>query len=57
MCHGDLRLETYLIDQMATERLAEREGRRTAEDEADDLPSFLNDERETEVEVLTDGGT
>lgn len=57
MCHGELRLGRYLTEEMAAKRRAERERRRQEAAEADELPSFLNDERETAVEVLTDGGT
>lgn len=49
MCHGRFESELWRAEELADGLLDE--GR------ADDpVPSFLNEERETDVEILTDGG-
>lgn len=53
MCHG-----VHFTDERLREEIA-RELRRNEEaaEPSDEAPSFLNEERETDVEILTDGGT
>lgn len=53
MCHGF---------HVTHERLREEIARELLDDEAEneaaaEAPAFLNEDRETEVELLTDGGT
>lgn len=52
MCHG-YRETDWLRVAMA----AELDGDEASTDEMDGSPSFLNEERQTDVEILTDGGT
>lgn len=58
MCHEIVHTREALKDEIARELLEEgafaAEGDEAAEEE---LPSFLNDEREADVDLLTDGGT
>jgi hypothetical protein len=53
MCHGFHVTQDRLREEIARELLEEE----AAAEAGDETPSFLNEERETDVELLTDGGT
>lgn len=52
MCHDAYVTRERLEEEIARELLEEADVEEHAED-----PAFLNEERETDVEILTDGGT
>lgn len=54
MCHELYFTRERLEEEIARQLLEESEVGEPAEPEGD--PSFLNEERETDVEILTDGG-
>ena len=54
MCH-DVHLTSEHIQALIARELLEAAEEDALEADGDD-PSFLNDERETDVELLTDGG-
>ena len=56
MCHDFHLTRERLKDEIADELLEDEETRSGAAEPTDDLPSFLNEEREAEVDILTDGG-
>lgn len=59
MCHGSFGSDAWLRAEIAEELLeAEGEPSEDAVEAAEDeeTPSFLNEEREADVELLTDGG-
>jgi|GEM_PF-6503476 len=53
MCHHGYHSRETLEDEIARTL---READESVETDEDETPSFLNEERDTEVEVLTDGG-
>lgn len=57
MCHESFGSDVWLKEQLALELL--EEGDRAEDDldaaEEDGTPGFLNETRETDVEILTDG--
>lgn len=55
MCHEVYFTRERLEEALAQEQTAETDAEEPAETEA--VPAFLNEERETDVEILTDGGT
>ena len=55
MCHEVYFTRERLEAALARERTAEPDAEESVETEA--VPAFLNEERETDVEILTDGGT
>ncbi len=55
MCHDAYHSSERLKDEIARE-LLDDEDLVEATDPVDDRPSFLNEERETDVDILTDGG-
>lgn len=59
MCHGSFGADAWLRAEIA-EELLEAEGEPSEDPdeavEAAGTPSFLNEEREADVELLTDGG-
>lgn len=58
MCHHTGRSREELKELIAHELLAETPDLDDPElARVDDEPSFLNDERETDVDLLTDGGS
>jgi hypothetical protein len=60
MCHDVYHSSERLKDEIARELLDDEdlaEAVATAEPADGGVPSFLNEERETDVDILTDGGT
>jgi len=55
MCHEVYFTRERLEAELARERTAETDADEPAETET--VPAFLNEERETDVEIITDGGT
>lgn len=58
MCHGTFGSDAWIKEEIARELIEEERepGEETVEAADDGTPSFLNEERETDVEILTDGG-
>jgi hypothetical protein len=56
MCHEFYTDRSNLKDEIARELLEESEETSDEVAAAEERPSFLNEERETDVELITDGG-